>query len=244
MPILGETCTLYGNYFNDPVSIIIGKNEITIPAKDLIVNEMNDQLTFILPKLPTKGDQLILVTEQGRDTIPFYQLSNVIVDFDNYGRFWWGGNQVSTESAQHGPGNHSGEYYGIEGTTEIGSGWWGPMYLGDGNIPNVPDETLIENMEFRYECYMKYPYMDGMDCWFILLDERQYAFSGYTDRLTGNCEVEKWMSCAIPLSNFTSATTYGEVKSMLNYVYMHMCNGVNAQPIGAYFDNFRVYVKQ
>lgn len=249
MPILGEPCTLFGNYFNDPFSIIIGKNEIIIPAKDLEVNETNDQLTFILPKLPTKGERLILVTEEGRDTIPFYQISNVIVDFDNHGKFHWGGTDtggswVTNETALHGPTKRSGVYYGIEGTTEIGVGWWGPMYFGDGNTPNVPDETLIEDIEFRYECYMKYPYVDGMNCWFTLLDDYQYVFSGYKDRLTGNSEVGKWMSCSIPLSNFTSATTYGEVKSMLNYVYMHMCNEINAQPIGAYFDNFRVYVKQ
>lgn len=243
MPILGEPCTLFGNYFNDLVSIIIGSNEIIIPAKDLKVNETNDQLTFTLPKLPIKGERLILVTEEGRDTIPFYQISKVIVDFDNYGKFHWGTNQVSNESALHGPANHSGVYYGIEGTTGIGAGWWGPMYLGDGHVPDVPDGTLIENMEFRYECYMKYPYVDGMSCWFNLLDDHLYPFSGYKDRLTGNCEVDKWMSCSIPLSNFTSATTYGEVKSMLSFVYMHMCNEINAQPIGAYFDNFRVYVK-
>lgn len=244
MPILGEPCTLMGHYFNDPVSVIIGKNEIVIPAKDLMVNDTKDRLTFVLPKLPVKGEQLVLVTEEGRDTIPFYQTSKIIVDFDTYGKFHWGMNQVSNESAQHGPANHSGVYYGIEGTTEIGAGWWGPMYCGDGNVPDVPDATLIENIEFRFECYMKYPYAEGMDCWFNLLADHLYPFSGYKDRITGNYDVEKWMSCSIPLSNFTTATTYGEVKELLNFVYLHVCNATNVQPIGVYFDNFRVYVKQ
>lgn len=251
MPVWGEPCTIYGKDFDDVVAIVIGKNEITIPAKDISANEDNTQLTFSLPTLPEKGGRLILITEQGRDTVPFYQKSRVLIDFDNYGRYWWGGTDsgksVDETTANNKPTNTSGKFWGIEGTTQIGNGWWGPLYLGDAQITDIPDDTPIEKVELRYECYMHYPYVEGMDCWFILCDatptQGQYSFDGYKDRITGKCEQGRWMCCSIPMEKFTSVATFGEIKQNLTSVYLHVCNPHNVQDIAVYFDNFRMYVK-
>lgn len=251
MPVLGEPCTIYGSYFKDVVEIIIGKNEINIPAKDITANEDFTQLVFALPKLPETGRRLILVTETGRDTVEFYNKERMMLDFDNIGAMWWGGTDsghlVKTENAGFAPAHHSGVYCGIEGTTQIGNGWWGPIYSG-ANIPDLPDSTPVSEIEFRYECYMHYPLVEGMDCWFIMFDgtplSKQYVFDGYKDRISGTCEPGRWMTCSIPLSEFTDAATYGEVKECLTSVYLHLCNAVNEQEIAVYFDNFRMYVKQ
>ena len=251
MPIWGEPCTIFGKDFDDVVAIVIGKNEITIPAKDITANDDNTKLTFSLPSLPEKGGSLILITEQGRDTVPFYQKSRVMVDFDNYGRYWWGGTDssrtVDETTASNKPAHTSGKFWGIEGTTQIGNGWWGPIYIGDAQITDIPDDTPIDKVEFRFECYMHYPYVDGMDTWFILCDatptQGQYFFKGYTDRITGKCEQGRWMCCSIPMSNFTQAATFGEIRQNLTSVYLHVCNPINVQDIAVYFDNFRMYVK-
>ena len=252
MPVWGEPCTIYGKDFDDIVAIVIGKNEITIPAKDISANEDNTQLTFSLPTLPEKGGRLILITEQGRDTVPFYQKSRVLVDFDNYGRYWWGGTDsskpVDETTANNKPANTSGKFQGIEGTTQINGKWWGPLYLGDAQITDIPDDTPIEKVEFRYECYMHYPYVEGMECWFILFDateipQGQYIFDVYKDRITGQCEQGRWMCCSIPMEKFTSVATFGEIKQYLTSVYLHVSNPINVQDIAVYFDNFRMYVK-
>ena len=253
MPVWGEPCTLFGKEFNDPVAIIIGKNEITIPAKDITVNDDKTQLTFTLPTLPEKGGRLILVTEQGRDTIPFYQKSTVLIDFDSFGRYFWGGTDsgkvVDQTSANNKPANTSGQFWGIEGTTQLNNGWWGPLYLGESQIPDIPESTPIEDIEFRYECYMHYPEVEGMECWFILCDgsdfKGQYMFNGYHDRITGKCETGRWMSCSIPLRNLvTGGSTYGDIRLSLTSVYLHLCNGLAEQDVAVYFDNFRLYVRQ
>ncbi len=250
MPVWGEPCTIFGKDFDDVVAIMIGKDEITIPAKDIIANDDNTQLTFSLPSLPEKGGRLILITEQGRDTVPFYQKSRVMIDFDNYGRYFWGGTDlgksVDETTVNNKPANTSGKFWGIEGTTQIGNGWWGPLYLGEAQITDIPDDTPIEKVEFRYECYMHYPYVDGMDTWFILCDatptQGQYFFDGYKDRITGRCEQGRWMCCSIPMAEFTSVATFGEVRQNLTSVYLHVCNSNNVQDIAVYFDNFRMYV--
>ena len=252
MPVWGEPCTIYGKDFDDIVAIVIGKDEITIPAEDISANEDNTQLTFSLPTLPEKGGRLILITEQGRDTVPFYQKSRVLIDFDNYGRYFWGGTDsskpVNETTANNKPANTSGKFQGIEGTTQIENGWWGPLFLGDAQITDIPDDTPIEKVEFRYECYMHYPYVEGMDCWFIFFTDTptpqsQYSFDGYKDRITGECEQGRWMCCSIPMEKFTSAATFGEIKQNLTSVYLHVCNPKNVQDIAVYFDNFRMYVK-
>ena len=251
MPIWGEPCTIFGKDFDDVVAIVIGKNEITIPAKDITANDDNTKLTFSLPTLPEKGGSLILITEQGRDTVPFYQKSRVMVDFDNYGRYFWGGTDssktVDETTASNKPANTSGKFWGIEGTTQIGNGWWGPIYIGEAQITDIPDDTPIDKVEFRFECYMHYPFVEGMDTWFILCDatptQGQYFFNGYTDRITGKCEQGRWMCCSIPMSKFTQAATFGEIRQNLTSVYLHVCNPINIQDIAVYFDNFRMYVK-
>ncbi len=251
MPVLGEPCTIYGSHLEDVVEIIIGKNEIIIPATDIVTDEDNTRLMFSLPKLPETGRRLILVTETGRDTVEFYNKERMMLDFDNIGAMWWGGTDsgrlVNNTNAVYAPAKHSGAYYGIEGTTQLYNGWWGPMYNA-ANTPDIPDNTPISDIEFRYECYMHYPIVEGMECWFILFNDtplsHQYMFDGYKDRLSGVCEPGRWMTCSIPLSEFTSALTYGEVKDALTSVYMHLCNAANEQDIAVYFDNFRMYVKQ
>ena len=93
---------------------------------------------------------------------------------------------------------------------------------------------------------MHYPYVDGMDTWFILCDatptQGQYFFDGYKDRITGRCEQGRWMCCSIPMAEFTSVATFGEVRQNLTSVYLHVCNSNNVQDIAVYFDNFRMYV--
>ncbi len=156
---------------------------------------------------------------------------------------------VDQTSANNKPANTSGKFWGIEGTTQLNNGWWGPLYLGESQIPDIPESTPIEDIEFRYECYMHYPEVEGMECWFILCDgsdfKGQYTFNGYHDRITGKCETGRWMSCSIPLRNLvTGGSTYGDIRLSLTSVYLHLCNGLAEQDVAVYFDNFRLYVRQ
>ena len=254
MPILGETCTLYGKNFRDPVAVILGKDEITISDKELKVNDNFDELSFILSELPEVGETLVLVTEEGRDTIPFYQTSHIVADFDNSGAFWWGGYTdigaiaVNNTTAQNPPAYSSGVYWGIEGTT-IPTDWWGPLFYGDIRVvENISDGTPLENVEFRFECYMAYPWEEGSSCQLKYPDgDAAYFAPAFVDHLSGKVELGRWMTCAIPLNSYRPEATYGELLPSLKAkteMFMHVCNEEMTQKVGFYVDNLRLYVNK
>ena len=117
MPVWGEPCTLFGKEFNDLVAIIIGKNEITIPAKDITVNDDKTQLTFSLPTLPEKGGRLILVTEQGPRHNTLLSEEHRTDRLRQFRTLFRGGTDsnkvVDRTSANNKPANTSGKFRGI-----------------------------------------------------------------------------------------------------------------------------------
>lgn len=252
MPILGETVTIYGKNFKDIVNIEIGDREIIIPAKQVAVNETFEELSFILSTIPNIGNKLIVVTEEGRDTIPFYQTENIVADFDNYGAFWWGGNSdqganaVNNETAIFKPICSSGIFWGIEGTTQIANYWWGALDFGNLNVVNnIPDETLIKNIELRFECYVLYPFGSGanVNIKYPNREECSTEFTRFVDKRSQKEELNRWMTCSIPLNTFSSVSTYGEFKQLLNgELLMHVNDASANSELNFYVDNFRLYV--
>ena len=120
MPVPGEEVTLYGREFVQVESVKFG--DVTIPAKDLTVAESEDEITFVMPAVPSdeSGNGLITVTTPGGEgTFRFWALDGCFTRFE--------------DDATDNGWNPNATYEKANGDD--------PPYTGDGRMAHI----LVEN---------------------------------------------------------------------------------------------------
>lgn len=252
MPIVGTIVTISGKNFVKLSGIDIC-GEYMIDAADITVNSDATELSFTLPKVPTSSGngQLKVVNAGGSASTSFYNYNNVVADGDNTSMYFsWGADPNDPTGTKDGcPSTKNGTCWGINGTVGESDNiwWWGLMIFGGAQWPQaIPDDTPLSDVEFRVECYVD---GDNVKWGFRCFDSDSYYASGVTltDMNTGTTPTKQWFTCAIPLSQFTTATTYKEWKAM---TAQSDAFGIYSQGLSVgnrvctYFDNIRLYVKQ
>lgn len=252
MPIAGTTVTIKGKNFVKLSGIDIC-GEYMIDVADINVNADATKLSFVLTKAPTtSGDgQLKVINAGGSAQTEFYNYNNVVADGDNTSMYFsWGADPNDPTGTKDGcPPTKSGTCWGINGTVQESDNiwWWGLMIFGGTQWPqDILDDTPLSDIEFRVECYVD---GDNVQWGFRCFDSDSYYASGVTltDMTTGTTPTRQWFTCAIPLSQFTKATTYKEWKAM---AAQSDAFGIYSQGLSVgyrvctYFDNIRIYVKK
>lgn len=251
-PILGSKVTLYGKNFLEVLDIDVC-GEFTIQSEDITVSPDQSWLSFIMPQLPSIGGKLTLHTMGGRTSIDVYNYDLMLLDYDghemqhNYG--WYTstvGKFNNTPTTP--PDTHSGEYIGFEG--QVGW-WWGNANYNGMTYPTaIPQSTPASKIELRFEVYLQHEVQNGGHFSITYLDLQHHGRDdGQTpiaDRITGDAPVGEWFTVAVPASDLTTASTYGEWCELAGsgdnfLVYTRHSNVGHTFHI--YLDNFRLYVK-
>ncbi len=250
MPVLGSTVRIYGSGFVGIMSIIMGNNEVIVPAKDLKISDDADVIEFTMPALPTKGKTLTLANPAGDVTIPFYDTSMVMFDLDGKGALHWGGAMEITGDGVNPPYVTSGKCAGLSNDIQGPNYWWGEGRMGFKDMPipvsAIPEDTPIGKIELRFEGYFmtdfKYTEVEftfGENGQWL----RQLPQSLFNDGILLN----EWATYYVPLSFLAgSAKTWGEyVKTIAwpEFVIHAIANPTdNSEHIQFYVDNLRIYV--
>lgn len=248
MPIPGQTVTLIGKYLSDVTSINIG-SEIEIDVNTITTNEQMDKVVFTMPdQIPSNAanGRISLKTFGGVAELPFYRYDWIFEDFDGNGTaqnwnwgtdargIWWDPASFTVEPA-------SGGWIGFENY----AGWWdhNVQFNGKQAPAGIDAGTPLSDLELRYEVYL--PEVPTATCYTQLtFMGKDLGYIGIADRITGETAAGKWMSVAIPLTEFGTGT-YGDLTGSApgddgNFKIYH-----NFDEIGVWFsvvyDNFRIY---
>lgn len=243
MPIPGSTMTIYGRNLLEVISVDVN-GEYEIPVSDLIVAATQDKVTFTLPAAPQQAGKIAITTQGGRAEYDFYPYSNLVIDFDSTTSWWWswGANERTNETGNHAPSITSGLSYGVDDVVD--NQWWFGVWNFSGlSYPNIiPNATPVASIEVRFECYVAID-LQGTTFRFKLCD---IETSGYApvDRSTGKTPIGQWFTCVIPLSQFTTETTYGAFSAKNNGNFSMITSPPSAGiTVATYFDNFRFMIK-
>ena len=229
MPIPGQTVTLTGKYLSVLTAINIG-GEIDINFADYA------KLRTI--KLKTLG---------GVAELPFYRYDWILEDFDGNGTSqnwnwgtdvygaWWDAASFTVEPA-------SGGWIGFDAY----AGYWdhNVQFNGKKAPEGIDASTPLSDLELRYEVYL--PEIPSATCY------TQITFMGGTvdrtdiaDCITGKTVAGKWMSVAIPLTQFGEGT-YGDLVGAApgddgNFKIYHDFESRDGVKFAVAYDNFRIY---
>ena len=128
MPVIGEKLVITGTYFVQVEAVKYG--DVTLTEADYTVAETEDQIELVFKQKPSEGTgaKLTVVTGGGEATIPFYDYSCLLVDFEggavNNG---WGPDAVyETTDGTAVPYTADGTFARIN-VPEEGNQWWGTM---------------------------------------------------------------------------------------------------------------------
>lgn len=252
MPITGTRVKLTGQNFMDITSIKMG--DIMVDLSTVEISEANDTLTFTMPNAPQGTCSLALTTMGGTVEIPgFYPLENVVLNFDNIGRFSWGGK--ASEYKADGtkvPLYSDGKCRCISGEISTYNYWWGQII--NNAVYEIPEEFLpaatpTSDLVLQFECFVAKEYGPGPVFRVYLKGNTGHAFTNYrpVSDFSGMTEVGQWMQCSIPLTAFTDEATWGDfLKLSNNGLAFEMTNPSGNGPYNVefYFDNFRIVPKK
>ncbi len=128
MPVNGETVTVKGTYFVQVEAVKYG--DVTLDESEYTVADTEDQITFSFNHKPSAGSrpELTVVTGGGEATIPFYDYSCLLVDFEgNAVNNGWGPDaSYETTDGTAVPYTADGTFARIN-VPEEGNQWWGTM---------------------------------------------------------------------------------------------------------------------
>lgn len=243
MPIPGSAMTIFGRNLLEVISVDVN-GEYEISVSDLVVAPTQDKVTFTLPTAPQQAGKLAIITQGGRAEIDFYPYSNLVIDFDATTSWWWswGANERTSETGNHAPSVTSGLAYGVDDVVD-NQWWFGVWNFGGISYPTViPDATPVANIEVRFECYVSLD-LQGTTFRFNLCDGEAEGYAP-ADRTTGATPIGQWFTCSIPLSKFTTETTYGAFSAKNNGNFSMATSPTAAGiTVATYFDNFRFIIK-
>jgi hypothetical protein len=244
MPVVGDLAYITGSYFIGVIRLNIN-GEFDIFRENLEISESADTIYFRLPQAPTKNGVITVSAAGGEasSSFVFYPIENVILNYDGIGWYSWGdNNEPVTADGSKPPYLSTGVCYRLFGVPE-NPWWWGNLVNGCVIPPTsvISASTPIENLRFRFECYMEKPVEPA---WFTV------AFNGIEmgdyvprDIKTGQSVTGKWISCELPLSSFTDAADYGAFAVMGNSevaIYTKGNPDNMSEMIDIFFDNFRI----
>ena len=147
MPVPGEVLHVYGTYFVQVEAVKYG--DVTLTDGDYTVAESEDQIDIVFAKKPSEGSgsQLTVVTGGGEVSVPFYDYSTLLVDFDGRGtdNGWDPKASVETTDGTAAPYTADGQFAHISVEAE-GTQWWGTaiFFRKDWNGPfDLPGYDVI-----------------------------------------------------------------------------------------------------
>lgn len=164
MPVPGETLTVSGTYFVQVEQVRYG--DVTLSADDYIVAETEDQISFVFRQKPSEGSEakLTVVTGGGEASIPFYDYSCLLVDFDGRGadNGWDPNASYETTDGTAAPFTADGTFARFN-IPEEGSQWWGKMLffrnsweVSSFTLPSydvIPAEASTDDIYLAMEVY-------------------------------------------------------------------------------------------
>lgn len=247
MPVIGAEFFITGTYFIDVEKVNIN-GEYDILADDLRVAESSDTIFMTLPKEPAASGK-ITVTAAGGDSADdkvFYPKENVIVNFDDVGSISWAGSlyQGDGENAPYFTTGNAGGV--IEANVSAPNYWFGNVLANIQFGDAIAGDTPVSELVVRYECFVAYP-LQTINYQVMFGGDWDNAPSGIVPKsiTSGKTEVDKWMTCEIPLSMLAvNATTYSDIKAMGTEMGFFAKNG--DEPVAlyeVYFDNIRIIKK-
>lgn len=128
MPVIGETLTVTGTYFVQVEAVKYG--DVTLTEGEYTIADTEDEISLVFRQKPTVGSdaRLTIVTGGGETSIPFYDYSCLLVDFDgNAVNNGWGPDaSYETTDGTAVPYTADGTFARIN-VPEEGNQWWGTM---------------------------------------------------------------------------------------------------------------------
>lgn len=250
MPIVGSEVRILGKNLID-VSRININGEFDIFADEIKLSPEYDELSFTMPKAPSKSGKLSVTTISGTFEMEetFYPKENVILDWDNVGSWVWGGYSQLYNSADGTvpPYISDGNYSGIVGVISANNFWWGQTVNATvwPAADVISENTKTSDLELQFECYVAEAF-EGPVLQIQLGGNFNAALSNYVPvgSFTGETEIGRWMQCSIPLSSLVEENTW---KDFLNIGHstelgVYITNPTDNADVHVeiYFDNFRI----
>lgn len=250
MPIVGSEVRILGKNLID-VSRININGEFDIFADEIKLSPEYDELSFTMPKAPSKSGKLSVTTISGTFEMEetFYPKENIILDWDNAGSWVWGGYSQLYNSADGTvpPYISDGNYSGIVGVISANNYWWGQTVNATvwPAADVIPENTKTSDLELQFECYVAEAF-EGPVLQIQLGGNFNAALSNYVPvgSFTGETEIGRWMQCSIPLSSLVEENTW---KDFLNIGHstelgVYITNPTDNADVHVeiYFDNFRI----
>ena len=248
MPIPGSEVRILGINLID-VSRININGEFDILADEIKLSPEYDELSFTMPKAPSKSGKLSVTTISGTFEMEetFYPKENVILNWDNVGYRSWGGFSEVYNSADGTvpPYISDGNYSGIVGDIPAWGWWWGQVVNGTvwPAADVIPQNTKTSDLELQFECYIAEAF-EGPVLQIQLGGNFDASLQQYVPvgSFTGKTEIGRWMQCSIPLSSLVAENTwkdfYGRDKELGVYI-TNPTDKANVH-VEIYFDNFRI----
>ncbi|MBR1686950.1 MAG: hypothetical protein IJ710_00250 [Prevotella sp.] len=101
MPVLGETVTIRGTEFIQVDAVKYG--DVTLTEDQFTVADTEDEISFVFTQKPSRGSEptLTVVTGGGEATVPFFNYTTLLTDFDDtvVSEDWGGGPKVEKKTA-------------------------------------------------------------------------------------------------------------------------------------------------
>ena len=205
-----------------------------------------DELTFVMPQVPTQSGTLSVNTVGGTAEIAgFYPVEYVVLDYDNVGAFSWGGGAgLYTADGTQPPFVGTGSFSGFTGTASQ-SWWWIQTVNNAVYTTNViPGSTSVSSLELQFECYIQQSY-EGPMMQIAMGGDTSYSLTNYVpvSAFTGEMETGHWMQVSVPLSSIVVNNTWQEFVDRGNSelgIYMTYPTAGEEMTVTMFFDNFRV----
>lgn len=248
MPIPGSEVRILGINLID-VSRININGEFDILADEIKLSPEYDELSFTMPKAPSKSGKLSVTTISGTFEMEetFYPKENVILNWDNVGYRSWGGFSEVYNSADGTvpPYISDGKYSGIVGDISAWNFWWGQVVNGTvwPAADVIPQNTKTSDLELQFECYIAEAF-EGPVLQIQLGGNFDASLQQYVPvgSFTGKTEIGRWMQCSIPLSSLVAENTWKDFYGRSKELGVYITNPTDKANVHVeiYFDNFRI----
>ena len=129
MPVLGEIVTFRGTEFIQVDAVKYG--DVTLTPDEFTVSETEDEISFVFTKKPSRegsDGKLTVVTGGGEASMPFYDYTTLLTDFDDtvVSEDWGGGPKIVKEAADGtNPPYTSDGIFAHWLIENEGNQWWG-----------------------------------------------------------------------------------------------------------------------
>ena len=179
MPVPGEEVTITGREFVQVESVTY--SGVTIPAKNLTVAESEDEITFVVPSVPTDEEsdgKLYVHTPGGSGSIMFCEYSCRLTNFDGDATDnGWGPNCTFEKANGDDPPVTGDGKFAHLFVEEESQQWWGQMIYfrkgWDGNKFPLPSYDIIPATASTDEVYL------AMEVYNNESDYNNGVFTGY-----------------------------------------------------------------